>query len=412
MSRTSTGSVVVKRGKRGTVYALRFRALGRRQYVTLGKADDGWDHQRAETELRHVLADVERGRWQPATEASTSEPREIPTFHEFASEWLERRRPDLKPKTIVDYEWALSLHLLPEFADYRLDAIGIREVDRYKAWKLREGKLQPNAINKTIARLAQILDEAIEDGHMGPTNPAKGWRRRARGTKPRRTWVEPEQLPSLLEAASPQMRPILATMVGAGLRLGEAVALTWGDLNLAAGTLTVQASKTPAGEGREIDLPEGLRDELVGLRLRSEAIGKTDPVFLNSEGRKQTGRNVEARIKTAIKTANERLADLEIAEIDPRVTPHSLRRTYASLRAALRDDPVYIAHQMGHRKPDMTFTAYQRAVKRRGNLTGKHAAEFDRALAWASHRNSGSQIEPAPTLATTNDADSAARIGH
>jgi len=45
--------------------------------------------------------------------------------------------------------------------------------------------------------------------------------------------------------------------------------------------------------------------------------------------------------------------------------PHSLRRTYASLRAAMRDDPIYIPEQLGHTDPAFTFRVYQKAAKRR-----------------------------------------------
>jgi len=67
------------------------------------------------------------------------------------------------------------------------------------------------------------------------------------------------------------------------------------------------------------------------------------------------------------------------------VTPHWLRRTYASLRAALRDDPVYIAEQLGHRDARFTFRGYQRAAKRRERLVGEHLAAFDQALQWAGN---------------------------
>jgi len=69
--------------------------------------------------------------------------------------------------------------------------------------------------------------------------------------------------------------------------------------------------------------------------------------------------------------------------ISERASPHSLRRTFASLRAAAGDDPVYVAEQLGHEDPTSTFRVYQRAVKRRDRLTGVYAYEFDRALAWA-----------------------------
>jgi integrase len=76
------------------------------------------------------------------------------------------------------------------------------------------------------------------------------------------------------------------------------------------------------------------------------------------------------------------------------VTPHSLRRTYASVRAALRDDPV--AEQLGHRDARFTFRVYQRAAKRRERLTGELLAAFDRALERAEMGRM-SAIEPVPT---------------
>ncbi len=112
MARNATGQVIEPNGKQRS-WALRFRAYGKRRFVTLGRPEEGWDRQRAEVELRHVLADVERGIWRPYKPESIEAPSEIPTFHEFASEWLDGRRGELRPRTIADYKWALSYHLLP-----------------------------------------------------------------------------------------------------------------------------------------------------------------------------------------------------------------------------------------------------------------------------------------------------------
>ena len=87
MPRQATGQVVERATKAGTVYALRFRALGERQYVTLGSRDDGWTRAKAETELQNVLADVRRGKWRPPVTEPPPESTEVPTFHQFASEW-------------------------------------------------------------------------------------------------------------------------------------------------------------------------------------------------------------------------------------------------------------------------------------------------------------------------------------
>jgi integrase len=395
MPRRPTGQVIAPDGDRQRSWALRFRANGQRRFVTLGQSKDGWNRERAEAELRYVLADVERGIWQP-DEPTEAEPEAAePTFHRFATDWLRGVEPGLRPRTIRDYRWALELHLLPWFARHRLSEITIEEVDRYKAAKLREGRLAPNAINKTIIRLAQVLEVAVEYGRID-RNPAKGRRRRVKGTEPRRSWVEPEQLPYLIDAADRYLRPLVATLAGAGLRIGEACALDWRDVRLATGTLIVRESKTAAGEDREVDLSVGLREELATCRAQSPRTGRADPVFVtrarNGHHARQTPRNAQARLRTAVKAANEELAEVGIEAIGP-VTPHSLRRTYASLRAALRDDPVYIAEQLGHRDARFTFRVYQRAAKRRERLAGEHLAAFDRALEWAGN-GQGAAPEP------------------
>jgi integrase len=385
MPRPATGSVSERHRKTGTIFALRFRAYGTRQYVTLGSREEGWTRAKAEVELENVLADVRRGVWQPPTSEPVEAPAEVPTFHVFASEWLAAREPELRPRTITDYRWSLELHLLPYFASFRLPDISIEDVDKYRAAKLREGKLAPNAVNKTIVRLAQVLETAVEYGHI-ERNPAKGKRRRAKATEPRRTWVEPEQLIALIDAADIYLRPIIATLAGAGLRIGEAVALDWRDVRLGTGTLIVRESKTAAGEGREVDLPIGLQEELATWRARSTRTRPGDPVFVsrerNGKHARQTPRNVQARLSTAVKAANAKLKDTGIEQIG-KVSPHSLRRTYASLRAALRDDPVYIAEQGGWRDARFVFRVYQRAAKRREKLSGRYLEAFDAARDWA-----------------------------
>jgi integrase len=380
MPRKATGQVIEPSD--GRSWAIRFRAYGKRRYVALGTAEEGWNRKRAEAELRHVLADVERGIWRPDEPAKAPLVAETPTFHEFASEWMENREPELRPKTVDSYRWQLSGHLLPHFAAMHLDQIGPEDVDRYKAAKLREGALGPNQINKSLGLLAMILDAAGDYGHLDPArNPARGRRRRVKRSTPSRPTVEPEQLPSLLEAAG-KLRPILATMAGAGLRNGEACALDWPDFDSGSGTLTVAASKTDAGV-RQVDLPNALRRELAKHKLRTRHSSE-GPTFPNRNGQRQSVGNVERRLKTAIRRANVRLAELGIRPIDEAVTPHSLRRLYASLRFALGDDPVYVAAQLGHTEPGFSMKVYTSAVRRRERLIGAALREFDAALDWAA----------------------------
>jgi integrase len=398
MGRKATGSVIVPDGRQRS-YAIRFTAYGKRRQVSLGRPEEGWTQAKAETELRHVLADVERGIWRPTALPRGPVVREVPGFHGFASQWLAAREPELAPRTVEDYRWSLSYHLLPFFADHLLTDITIEEVDRYKTMKAREGRLSPSSINKTLTRLSQVLETAVEYGHL-PSNPAVGRRRRVRAAKPSRPHVEPEQLMALLNAAEgltsgegkPSQyrriaRPLLATLAGSGLRIGEALALQWRDVSLGGQTIVVRQSKTDAGV-REVDLTPALGEELAGLKASLDRTAPHDPVFASDHltpGRPVAIDRHRAReriLKPVVWEANPALQEKGIDPIGS-VTLHGLRRTFASLRIAAGDDPVYVSQQLGHTSPTFTMTVYAKAAKRRSRLTGEVRAAFDEALEWA-----------------------------
>ena len=47
------------------------------------------------------------------------------------------------------------------------------------------------------------------------------------------------------------------------------------------------------------------------------------------------------------------------------LTPHSLRRTFASLLFAIGETPPYVMAQMGHTTPNLTLAIYARQMDRR-----------------------------------------------
>jgi integrase len=367
MARPATGTVVERQRDRGRVYGLRFSTYGKRRFLTL---PDGTTRHQAEEELANVLADVRRGVWQP--DAPVEEPRTEPTFHEFASLWFDQHQAGLRARTREDYRWALSHHLLPFFAKHRLGQITIEEIDRYRAQQLRAGTLGPNTINKTITRLAQVLEVAVEYRYLD-ANPARGRRRRAKAAAPRRTWLEPEHVKPLVEAASvrgqrggntspdPRSRAIVATAICAGLRISELLALRWRDVDLAAGRLTVRASKTDAGE-RTVDLWPELRDEL--LIYKPMDARRAAFVFATASGKADTRGNIAKRLRRAVARANVALEADGGSAIPDDLTPRSLRRTFAALLYERGEDPVYVMDQLGHTDPKLALRIYTKVVSR------------------------------------------------
>ena len=137
------------------------------------------------------------------------------------------------------------------------------------------------------------------------------------------------------------------TLAGAGLRIGECLELERRHVNLARGTLTVLRSKTEAGR-RVVDLTPALREELA-LWLDSVPFKQpTDPVFPTAKGGRDCRQNVRRPLLVkAVERADTQLVKEGIEPISE-VGLHGLRRTFATLRCAIGDDPAYTASQLGH----------------------------------------------------------------
>jgi integrase len=373
MPRPATGQIVEHRGADGRVYrSLRYRFAGRRRRLPLGPVSAA----EAEAKLRHTLADIERG-VDPAGPAAVEgfAAADVPTFHEFAEQWWLMTEPDLAPSTRLDYRWRLEKHLLGHFGRLPLDGITVAEVDRYVAVK-RKTSLSPRSVNMTVTLLGAILDQAVEHGLI-PANPARGRKRKAREREPRRSSLDSaEQIRSLLDAAAEldakaakdrrhvERHAMLTTLVFAGLRIGELLALRWRDVDLASGWLTVGEAKTDAGR-RKVRVRGALRDELLALRQRHENAPQGSYVFPTRSGARLGADNFRNRVlRAAVKRANENREEAKLPPLPEGLTPHSLRRTFCSVLYALGETPTEVMVEMGHTDPALALRVYAHAMRR------------------------------------------------
>jgi len=381
MAPRPAGQIIEKDGRSGRTFALRFRAYGRRHLVTLGSSAEGWTRQRAEAELRHVMADIERGLWIPPDQRPATATAAGPGFHEFASQWLEDRRQELAENTILDYSWQLTHHLLPFFHGHRLAHITVAEVDRYRAHKVREGVLSAESINKTITRLGQILAVA-EERDLVPRNPVRvnTRNRKLKTRRGRPIYLDnADQIVAMLDAAADLdarketrtagRRGFMATLVFAGLRIHEAAGLRWDDVDLARAQITVGRSKTEAGV-RVVDIVAVLQDELTAHRTTAERTAPNDYVFPTSTGSRRDKDNARVRVvNPVVARADELLAERGDRALPFGVTAHKLRHTFTSILFALGKDPAYVMSQLGHTDAAFTLRTYAHAMRRdKGDL--------------------------------------------
>lgn len=417
--RKPTGQVIERQSQDGaTTYSIRFRAYGSRRRMTLGTAAEGWTRERAEDELANIVADVRRGIWQEPDAAPAPSPR-MPTFERYAEAWMKMREPELRPTTAERNRHSLN-HLLKAFGSMQLDAIGPADVSAYKSDKLREGKLGADSINKTLKLLAQILDHAVEDDELIGRNVAKGKRRRLKTEAKRRTWLETaDQISALLVAAdsvgrrTPWLgydRAALATLTFAGLRIGELMDLRRRDIDLPSGRIRVGRSKTDAGL-RDVNLLPVLRDELLAY-LAGRDLAPDAYVFGTKTGNRGSESNLRNRLlRPAVTAANAELVKSGKAQMSERVTPHSLRRTFASVLVAIGEDPAYVMNQLGHTDPSFTLKVYAQL------MTGRNG-ERERIKAmvngedWATMgQNADSGVEPTYRAQSVESLETAPRAG-
>ena len=141
----------------------------------------------------------------------------------------------------------------------------------------------------------------------------------------------------LLDAAqrrTPGFYALFVLLAFTGLRIREALGLTWADVDTMAGVLHVRRQlddddrsyvdvKTPNAL-RELPLYPRLRRVLVEHRLASPWTADDDPVFASE--RRKPKRYDNARRALAVAAAE---AKITVAD-DERLSLHSLRKTYTS----------------------------------------------------------------------------------
>jgi integrase len=376
VARPATGNLREIRSKRtGEVisYSARVTYNGRRRNVPLRASE----RSRAEREMELMVDEIRRGIW---VEPLAKKLRRPASFGVFSEEWLARQlieggrqRIGLSPAAEAELRWALG-HLNEHFARAPIDAITIADVDRYRLAKAKEGKLSANSINKTLTTLSSVLEMGVEY-ELIERNPAKGRRRRLAAVRPARPWLDrADHIQALLDGAAQldheatlrrgQRRALLATLVFAGLRLGEALALRWVDVDLTASTIHIREAKTHAGV-RRVDLLPVLRGDLHAYKASLQ--DPTDALlFATRDGRPLNPSNVRQRIfARATQHAEAALRQKDLAPLPAELSPHSLRRTFASLLFALGEPPPYVMSQMGHTTPALTLAIYARTMHRR-----------------------------------------------
>jgi hypothetical protein len=165
-----SGSVYLRKRKRGDQWFARYRIDGRRFNRKLGPAwkEKGrppagfYTERKAQEALQAILTDARRGKL-----AIPDPVRDARTYSDAVEEWLryvEHERGN-SPNTVYDYRRTAEKRLVPEFGkDTELGSITTERIDEYRERLLTEGQLSRRSVQKLLVINHGILKRAKRKG--------------------------------------------------------------------------------------------------------------------------------------------------------------------------------------------------------------------------------------------------------
>lgn len=342
--------------KRGSSYVVRFKdKQGRsrkRSAPTLAAA------RRLKAQL---VADVARGEYRDHTE----------TFRTYATEWIDtyvgRTGRGVRAETVAEYRRTLEQSAIKFFGDTRLAEIEPRDIRRYAAAvaerkvKPKEGETRPvsrSTVRLALAPVRAMFAQAVEDGVL-KVNPCAGIR------LPSAPVVEHEdedvkaltaaEARALVGQVPAEHVDLVVLMVETGLRISEALAIQWHDLDLGRRRLNVRRRLYKGKIGplkskyarREVPLTKATAQRL--WQRQRDARGQPgEYVFTTATGVLLDRVNLGNRM---LKPAAKR-AVVEWA------TWHTLRHTCASILFREGWNAGQVCRLLGHHSPAFTLSVY------------------------------------------------------
>ncbi|MFH1102451.1 MAG: site-specific integrase [Pseudomonadota bacterium] len=292
------------------------------------------------------------------------EKQSLPVFKDYAQQWLEGYvRPLRKPSTCERYEQAMK-HILPLIGNKPMDQITKGDVRDVLLSIYRQG-----LSNSTVSIARDVISGPFGhavDAEMLQVNPAIGILKRLNLERQKRLSVEPltrDEVDLFLTTCQnryPEYYEFFLCAFRTGMRLGELIALHWGDIDFNGKFIVVRRSyrrglvdTTKTGKERRVDMSDQLEAALRSLltRRKREALsmGKGEPVEIvfHQAGDYLPQNSVRNFFKRVLRKAG--LREIRI---------HDMRHTFASLLLSNGESPVYVKEQLGHSSISITVDIY------------------------------------------------------
>ncbi|MDX1879757.1 tyrosine-type recombinase/integrase [Mycolicibacterium sp. 141076] len=269
--------------------------------------------------------------------------------------WLERQKAHLKPSGYAVMETAWRMRVEPRWGPVALGDIKPTAVAAWLA-ELGQGTEQTKAVGASVVKrthhvLSQILADAVRD-NLIPRNPAAGLSL-PRTSRKRHVYLTHQQVGALADEAG-EYGTLVLLLAYTGLRWGEGVGLRVQNLDLLRKRIQIEENAVQAGGQMHVGTPKSHKQRTVPLPAflvpllarQCEDKGRADLLFGDGEHLRrphpESGWFAKAVAGSGI----------------PRVTPHDLRHTAASLAVSAGANVKAVQRMLGHASAAMTLDLY------------------------------------------------------
>jgi integrase len=391
-----SGHVILREGARGAVYYLKYRLADGRQvkrrlgpaWSQRGRAPGGhYTARTAQEALQNVLADARRGTLAGMSTVAA-------TFADASGEWLRyvEHDRDVKPSTLSDYRHMVR-RLNRTFGETTIDAITPDHIERWRAGLSCSNR----TTQKYLIVLNGIFKRAMKVYRL-PANPMTLVERpRVRHASEIQV-LSATEVRALVRATQWELHAVLfLTAAFTGLRMGELLALRWGDVDFAAETIRVVRSFTIGGESspksgkpRSVPMVREVAAALARVGDRERFTEEEDLVFAGAAGGHLDSKDVRANYKAALSRAG--LRNLRF---------HDLRHTFGTRAVEQAESILELKEWMGHANVQTTMRY----------LHYKSKADAARRLGAAFADQPGEETERAAAQEAAPSVPGKARVG-
>ena len=301
----------------------------------------------------------------------------------------------LKPNTFQNYQYMYEQYVMNSFGNVKI--LELKKSDIKKFYNsLYEKGLKPSTIDSIHSVIHQVLEAAVDDDliRYNPSDKAlkELMMEHSQENKKVKALTQEEQALFVNymynDPVDRRWYPIFVVMMMAGLRVGEATALQWKDVDFENNTIDINktlvyydiiaehtyrhamnTTKTAAGK-RKVEMIEMVKEAFrmekewqqeAGITCQTNVDGYDDFIFLNRYGNVHNNSTLNKALDRVVRNCNEHvLKTSEKADplLLPKIHNHMLRHTYGT---RLNDAGVNVKAMqtmMGHRDLETTMQVY------------------------------------------------------